>query len=122
MKTRAFPGSTDHIRVSVPSERGEDMLVVKIPQVERKETMQTRRRVIVDGKNATEEEKRQAIEMVEKGIKKWQCLSCGAGNENGIDKCYACGNSREELERLVEEEAEMDAIAADRAKEQAYNN
>lgn len=30
MKNRAFPGSCDHIRVSKPSERGEDILKVKI--------------------------------------------------------------------------------------------
>lgn len=118
MKNRAFPGSTDHIRVSKPSERGEDMLVVHIPQQEKKETMQTRRRVIICGKRPTEEDKKKALEMIEQ----WQCISCGCGNKNGVDICKGCGNSREEIERLVEEEAEMDAISAERAKEQAYNN
>ena len=92
MNKKPYPTSRDHIRVSRPSERGEDILTVHIPQ--------------------PGEEK----------IKKWQCLSCGAGNNDGVDKCYACGNSREELERLLEEECEMDAKAAERAKDEARYN
>jgi len=37
MKNRAFPGSCDHIRVSRPSERGEDILQVKISEVDKEE-------------------------------------------------------------------------------------
>jgi hypothetical protein len=38
--------------------------------------------------------------------KKYQCLSCGCGNEEGEDICQGCGASRKEQESFLEDEEE----------------
>jgi len=81
MANRSFPGSSDHIRVSRPSVKGEDILCVKIPQkigVDMGQGESKTVRMIICGKNTTAEEMADARKMVEESLKEpdmldWAC-------------------------------------------------